>query len=81
VPLSAAGRVAVEGDARDVVLEAHGRRIIPGNLVPAGSYAVLATWDDAPLRTVGRIEVRPGEETRVRCSAFFYACTALAPTP
>jgi hypothetical protein len=73
----AMGRVQVEGDAREVWLEAGGERLSLEGPVPAGSYTVRARWDDGAVRLSGKVEVHAGGITRLRCASFVLACAEI----
>lgn len=72
-----AGTVSVDGDARDVWLEAGGKRIGAQGPIPPGTYVVRASFGDGLVRRAGEVVVRPGAEIHVRCASFVFACTEI----
>ena len=69
------GRVAVTGDAQRVTLVAHGHRFGVGD-VPAGDYAIEASFSGLPEVAAGKVHVAAGETTTIRCDADTSRCRA-----
>ncbi|MEQ1506566.1 MAG: serine/threonine-protein kinase [Myxococcota bacterium] len=68
------GRVSVTGDARQVWLEAGGKRIDPDGLIAPGSYLVVADFGSGSPVGAGRIEIEDGAEVTLSCTSSLAEC-------
>ena len=70
------GRVEVTGDAIDLTLEGEGGRfkISNGRQIPAGTYTLVARFDDREQFLFGTVTVRPGAHVAIRCSRELLHC-------
>lgn len=68
--------VQLAGDAVMVVLQAGDLRIaLPGE-VPAGEYAIVATFEGLEPTVAGQLVLTDGSVTKVRCNGLFARCSA-----
>lgn len=67
-------RVTVTGDAKRVWLEGPGGRYPAGGDVPAGTWKVIAFFDEVESVPTGTLELRPGDVVELRCSASLQKC-------
>lgn len=72
---SADAHFSAAGDARSVILEGGGTAFPPGSL-PAGAYAIKASFGDGSLVPAGSVQLIPGQRVTVNCSSTFTKCTA-----
>jgi serine/threonine-protein kinase len=72
--LPATGRLAVTGDAAEVVFKSGGQTFQAGE-VPAGSYSIEASFG-AGLVPAGKVTVPAGGAVTLRCVASFKRCMA-----
>jgi serine/threonine protein kinase len=76
-PPTKAGIVSVTGDALSVwLINSAGARRKARGKVPAGSYAIEATFPDQDPIRAGQLQVSPGSAVIIKCSSRFRRCTS-----
>lgn len=65
---------SLSGDARSVALASGGKSYPPGDL-PAGAYSIRAVFGDSEPVAAGNVQLIPGQNVVVNCSAVFTRCS------
>lgn len=75
-PTPTTGTFRVEGQAREVAIQAGSKTYTPGDEVPPGMYDILAKWKagQEEWEVAGAVGIRPGATTTISCKKRTATC-------